>query len=68
MNPRAHRKVHLITYSQANRILHSTRESLGLDVVEAFSQEASKIKVLHWACCLESYQNGGEHHHVAVNL
>ena len=59
MNPRAHRKFYLITYSQANRILYPTRESFGLDVVEAFNQGLSKIKVLHWACCLESHQNGG---------
>ena len=68
MNPRAHRKVYLITYSQANRILYPTRESFGLDVVEAFNQGLSKIQVLYWACCLESHQNGGDHYHVAVKL
>ena len=68
MNPRAHRKVYLITYSQANRILYPTRESFGLDVVEAFNQGSSKVTVLYWACCLESHQNGGDHYHVAIKL
>ena len=68
MNPRAHRKVYLITYSQGNRILYLRRENFDLDVVEPFSQGLSKIKVPHWACCLESHQNGVDHYHVAVEL
>ena len=68
LNPRANRKLHLITYIQANIIFYLTRGSFGLDVIEAFSQGPYKIKVLHWACCLESHQNGGDHYHVAVKL
>ena len=61
MNPRAHRKVYLVTYSQVNRILYRGSDSFGLDVVESFSQGISKIKVLHCACCPESHQNRGDH-------
>ena len=68
MNPRAHRKVYLITYSQANRILYPTKESFGLDEVEAFNQGLSKMKVLPCTCCLESHQNEGDHYHLAVKL
>ena len=68
VNPRAHRKVYLITYSQTNRVLYPTRESFGLDIVQAFSQGLSKIKMLHWACCLKSHQHGGDHYHVPVKL
>ena len=68
MNPRAHIKVYLITYSQANRTFYPTKESFGLDVVETFNQGLSKIKVLHWACGLESHQNGGNHYRLAVKI
>ena len=68
LDPRSHRKTYLVTYSQANRILYPTRESFGQDVVDSFNSGESKVKVLYWACCLESHQNGGDHYHLALKL
>ena len=45
-----------------------TRESFGQSVSNAFNKGSSKVKVLHWACCLESHQNGGDHYHCSIKL
>ena len=68
LNPRTLRKTYLVTYSQANRLLFPTRESFGQKVAGTFDNGASQVKVVHWACCLESHQNGGDHYHVALKL
>ena len=68
LDPRSHRKTYLVTYSQANRILYPTRESFGQDIVGSFNSGESKVKVLYWACCLESHANGGDHYHLALKL
>ena len=43
LEPHTVRKTYLVTYSQANRILFPTRES----VADAFNKRSSKVKVLH---------------------
>ena len=68
LDPRTVRKTYLITYSQANRILFPTHESFGQSVADAFNKGSSKVKVLHWVCCLESHQNGEKHYHCSVKL
>ena len=53
---------------QASRILFPTCESFGQSVADAFNKGSSKVKVLYWACCLESHQNGRNHYHCSVKL
>ena len=60
--------MYLVTYSQANKILFPIRESFRQSVADAFNKGSSKVKVLHWASCLESNQNGGENYHCSVKL
>ena len=66
LDPRTVRKTYFVTYSQANRILFPTRESFGQSVANAFNKGSSKVKVFHWACCLKSHQNGGDHDNCSV--
>jgi len=68
LDPRTIRKTYLVTYSQANRIIFPTRESFGQKVSDAFDRGVGKVKVMHWACCLESHENGGDHYHVSLKL
>ena len=60
------RSVYLITYSQADFQLFSTRESFATAIENAFS--SSQTDLLHWVCCLENHSQVGVHYHMAVKL
>ena len=66
LGPRQVRMVYLITYSQADSNICSSREDFASKVLSAF--RSSEIKVMHWACSRESHQDGGHHYHMAVKL
>ena len=68
LQKRASRRTYLITCSQVNRVVFPTRESFGNCVAECFDSGSGKVKVEHWACCLEHHQDGGEHYHMSVKL
>ena len=60
---------YLVTYSQCNREKFPTRESFGAMVAERFNNTTKgHVKVLHWACGLESHADGGFHYHCSVKL
>lgn len=65
---RAARRTYLVTCSQVNLDLFPTRESFGSLVAQCFDAGSGKVKVDHWACCLEQHKNGGSHYHVALKL
>ena len=68
LDSRTVHKKHLVTYSQANIILLPISESFEQSAADAFNKGSCKLKVLHWACCLKSHQNGGNHYHCSVKL
>ena len=53
---RTARQTYLITYSQADLTKVPSRKDFGRLVKTAFNRGSGKIKVLHWACCLEDRQ------------
>ena len=56
LNARTAHRTYLITYSQRFLLVKILE-----DVVKnAFNRGSSKIKVLHWACCLEDHQDHGK--------
>lgn len=58
-----------MTYSQANLTKFPTRQSFGLAIKQAFENDKSKVRVEHWAACLENHpQTGGVHYHCCVKL
>ena len=56
LNARTAHRTYLITYSQK---VPSCKD-FGRLVKNAFNRGSSKIKVLHWACCLEDHQDHGK--------
>ena len=62
------RRTYLITCSQVDREKFPTRESFGRVIAAYFDSGSGKVKVEHWACCLEQHQDGGEHYHMSVKL
>ena len=67
-NSRLPRRTYLITYSQVDLNKFPTRESFGKCVKNAFNAGSGKVKVNHWACCMETHNNGGKHYHVSLKL
>ena len=62
------RRSYLITYSQADLTKFATRESFGTEVENFFNMGSGKVKVSHWACCLEPHKNEGHHYHMSIKL
>ena len=60
----------LITYSQADEQIVSSRESFAVIVLDAFenSDPETQSRVVQWVCSEESHKNGGIHYHMAVKL
>ena len=65
---RTARQTYLITYSQAYLTKVRSRKDFGRLVKTAFNRGSGKIKVLHWACCLEDRQDHGKHYHLSLKL
>ena len=65
------RRVYLITYSQAGLAGLSKfpmRQSFNNDITIDFNS-SSKVKPTHWACCMESDEDGESfHYHVSLAL
>lgn len=59
------RQTYLITYSQADLSIVPTRESFAEIWVNAFGGPNA---VKHWACCMESHEDGNPHYHLALKL
>lgn len=70
LSNRQHRSVYLITYSQADEQIVSSRESFAVIVLDAFenSDPETQSRVVQWVCSEESHKNGGIHYHMAVKL
>ena len=70
LSNRQHRSVYLITYSQADEQIVSSRESFAVIVLDAFenSDPETQSRVVQWVCSEESQKNGGIHYHMAVKL
>lgn len=68
LDPRTVRRTYLVTYSQADLTKVPTRKDFAKLVKNAFNSGTGKIKVLHWACCLEEHQNHGKHYHLSIKL
>lgn len=66
LRPRQVRTVYMITYSQANDNICSTRQQFADNVLNAF--DSVDTKVIQWVCCIEKHQDGGNHFHMAVKL
>ena len=58
----------MITYSQANSEIFSTRQSFASAVVESFCIGQAKSKILHWACSKELYRDHGFHYHMSIKF
>lgn len=67
-NKRSPRRTYLVTYSQADLTKFPTRKSFGKCMKQAFNAGTGKVKVDHWACCLETHKDGGKHFHVSLKL
>jgi len=67
-NSRLQRRVYLVTYSKASLEKFPTRESFGYCVEEAFNGGTGKVKVVHWASCMEKHKDDTEHYHVSLKL
>lgn len=61
------RQVYLITYSQANEDIVSSRDAFANMVLEAFTTQTT-AKPLHWVCSQEAHRDGGIHYHMAIKL
>lgn len=62
------RQVYLITYSQANEDVVTSREHFSEMVLAAYEKSLTAAKVLHWVCSQEYHQDGAIHYHFAVKL
>ena len=54
-------------HSQAKEKFQSW-EQFGIILEEKFNKGAGKVKVSHWACCREEYQEGGFHYNRSLKL
>ena len=64
LDPHTVRKTYLLTSSQVDRNMFRTCESFGQSVGDASNKGSSKVKIIQWACCLDSYH----HCHCSVKL
>ena len=67
-NTNVGRRTYLVTYSQADTTKFPTRESFGNMLEKFFNAGTGKVKVSHWACCMENHQDGGLHYHASLKL
>ena len=56
----------LLTVRQTEYFLNSW--NFWAEWCRCLNKGSSKVKVLHWVCCLESHQNGEKHYHCSVKL
>ena len=54
-------------HSQIVKSKFPARERFANAIVNAFNEAEVKIKIEHWACCLEPHKKGNEHFHVFVS-
>jgi len=62
------RRQYLVTYAKADLTNFPTKESFAEAVVAEFNHGQSVVKVIHWACCQKSYQDGSKHYHLCLKL
>ena len=57
---------YLLMHSQIVKSKFPARERFANAIVNAFKGAEVKIKVEHWACCLEPHKKGNEHFHTCL--
>ena len=62
------REIYLITYSQVNADLFTTRESFVNIVIVCEAFTACNVGVLQWLCAKENNEQSGFHFHMTVKL
>ena len=62
------REIYLITYSQVNADLFTTRESFVNIVIVCEAFTACNVDVLQWLCAKENNEQSGFHFHMTVKL
>ena len=62
------REIYLITYSQVNADLFTTRESFVNIVIVCEAFTACNVDVLQWLCAKENKEQSGFHFHMTVKL
>ena len=62
------REMYLITYSQVNADLFTTRESFVNIVIVCEAFTACNVDVLQWLCAKENNEQSGFHFHMTVKL
>ena len=60
------RTVYLVTYSQADKSIFSTRSDFAQAVVKSFSH--GKARIEQWCCAEERHKSNGIHYHLAIKL
>ena len=68
VNTRLARGTYLLTYSQVDLAKFPTRKEFGKCIKKHFNIGSGKVRVQHWVCSKENHQDGGDYHHVALNL
>ena len=58
----------LVTYSQADLVKCTSRQSFGEAVEAAFNAGSGKVGVNYWACCKENHETAGQHYNVSIKL
>ena len=61
-------QTHMITWNQVNRDVFPTWKRFVGWVAVLFDSDSWKVKVKHWACCLERHKDGGKHCHMLLIL
>ena len=62
------REIYLITYSQVNADLFTTRQSFVNIVIVCEAFTACNVDVLQWLCAKENNEQSGFHFHMTVKL
>ena len=62
------REIYLITYSQVNADLFTTRQSFVNIVIVCEAFTACNVDVLQWLCAKENNEQSGFHFHITVKL
>ena len=61
------RSTYLITYSKVDVTKFPSRESFATAVLQCFP-DTEKVKIVQWACCVETHKDGTPHYHMCVKF
>ena len=67
-NTSAPKYVFLVTYSQVDKRLFSSKPRFAAAVVEAFNAGRAESRVESWACSEEIHHDGGSHYHMCLRM